>query len=123
MDWNESFQDLANDVVAAIPKVVAFLLILIVGVVALIGLIASGLIDISQTRGARAPRVEAVNGAIRAEGGQPPAFEVQTGSVQVGTRDANVAMPKIEVKRDQTRVAVPSVEVRRAEEGEGNAAN
>ena len=59
----------------------AILLILIVAVVALIAAIATGLIDISQTRGARAPHVEASNGAIRAQGGQSPAFEVQTGSV------------------------------------------
>ena len=101
----------------------AILLILILGVVGLIGLIASGLIDISQTRGARAPQLETANGAIRAEGGQSPAFEVQTGSVEVGKRDANVAVPKIEVKRDQTQVEVPSVEIRRAKEAEGNAAD
>ena len=101
----------------------AILLILIVGVVALIALISSGLIDISQTRGARAPQLEAADGAIRAEPGQSPAFEVQTGSVKVGTRDANVAVPKIEVKRDQTQVEVPSVEIRGAKEAEGNAAN
>src|SRR6187402_2242991 len=69
----------------------AVLLILIVGVVALIILVATGLVDISQTRGARAPQIEAENGAIRAQGGQTPAFEVQTGSVEVGTRDANVS--------------------------------
>ena len=101
----------------------AILLILILAVVGLIGLIASGLIDISQTRGARAPQIEAANGAIRAEGGQSPAFEVQTGSVEVGKREANVAVPKIEVKRDQAQVEVPSVEVRRAKEAEGNAAD
>ena len=101
----------------------AVLLILILGVVALIILVATGLVDISQIRGARAPQIEAENGAIRAQGGQTPAFEVQTGSVEVGTRDANVAVPKIEVKRDQAQVKVPSVEVRQAREGEGNAAN
>jgi len=99
------------------------LLILILGIVALIALFASGLINVSQTREAKAPRVEAVDGSIRAQGGQSPAFEVQTGSVEVGTRDANVAVPKIEVKPDQARVKVPSVEVRQAREGEGNAAN
>jgi hypothetical protein len=41
----------------------------------------------------------------------------------VGTREANVAVPKIEVKPDQAQVKVPSVEVRQAREGEGNAAN
>lgn len=101
----------------------AILLILILGVVALIFLIASGLVDISQTRGARAPHLEASNGSIRAQAGQTPAFEVQTGSVEVGTRDANVAVPKIEVKPGQAQVKVPSVEIRRGEEPEGNAAN
>ena len=99
----------------------AILLILILGVVALIAAFATGLVDVSQTRGARAPSLEASDGAIRAQGGQSPAFEVQAGSVEVGTRDANVAVPKVEVKRGQTTVAVPSVEVRRPEEGQVNA--
>ena len=99
------------------------LLVLILGVVALIALFASGLINVSQTREARVPQVEAANGSIRAQGGQSPAFEVQTGSVAVGTREANVAVPKVEVKRDSAQVKVPSVEVRQAREGEGNAAN
>jgi hypothetical protein len=99
------------------------LLILILGVVALIALFASGLVNVAQTREARPPRVEAVDGSIRAQGGQSPAFEVQTGSVEVGTRDANLAVPKIEIKRDKTQVAVPSVEVRQPEDADGNAAN
>jgi uncharacterized protein (DUF58 family) len=101
----------------------AVLLILILGIVVLIALFASGLVDVSQTREARAPQVEAVDGSIRAQAGQSPAFEVQTGSVEVGTREANVAVPKVEVKPGQTKVKVPSVEVRQAEEAQGNAAN
>jgi hypothetical protein len=99
----------------------AILLILILTVVALIAAFATGYIDISQTRGAEAPKLEAANGSIRAQGGQSPAFEVQTGSVEVGTREADVAVPKIEVKRDKAKVEVPSVEVRPAREAEGNA--
>ena len=99
----------------------AILLISILAVVALIAAFATGLVDISQTRDARAPSLEASNGAIRAEGGQPPAFEVQTGSVEVGTREANVAVPKVEVKPGHTKVEVPSVEVRRPEEPQRNA--
>ena len=101
----------------------AILLILILGVVALIALFATGLVNVSQTREARAPQVEAVDGSIRAGGGQSPAFEVQTGSVEVGTREANVAVPQIEVKPGRTQVEVPSVEVRQAQEARGNAAN
>jgi hypothetical protein len=99
----------------------AILLILILAVVALIAAFATGIVDISQTREARAPSIEASDGAIRAQGGQSPAFEVQTGSVEVGTREANVAVPKVEVKPGQTQVQVPSVEVRRAEEQQNNA--
>ena len=98
------------------------MLILIVAVVALIGAFATGFIDINQTRGAKAPSVEASDGAIRATGGQSPAFEVQTGSVGVGTREANVSVPKVEVKRDQQSVNVPVVEVRSPQEAHQNAA-
>jgi hypothetical protein len=99
----------------------AILLILILAVVALIAAFATGLIDVTQTRDAQTPRVEASDGSIRAQGGQSPAFEVQTGSVEVGTREANVAVPKIEVKRDQAKVDVPSVEIRKPEEAGKNA--
>jgi len=100
----------------------AILLILILAVVALIAAIGTGLIDVSQTRGARAPTVAASDGTIRAQGGQSPAFEVQTGSVEVGTRDANIAVPRIEVKRDEQGVKVPTVEIRPPEEANQNAA-
>lgn len=98
------------------------MLILIIAVVALIGAFATGYIDINQTRGAKAPSVEAADGTIRATGGQSPAFEVQTGSVEVGTRDANVAVPKVEVRRDEKSVKVPVVAVRPPDEAQQNAA-
>lgn len=100
----------------------AILLILILAIVAAIAAIATGLVDVSQTHEARVPTIEARDGSIRAESGQAPRFEVETGSVGVGTREANVAVPKVEVKRDQAKVAVPTVEVRRPEEGQQNAA-
>ncbi len=99
------------------------LLILIIAVVALIAGISTGYIDISQTRQTKIPSIEADNGAIRAKGGQTPAFDVQTGSVEVGTREAHVTVPKIEVKRDAKSVNVPVVEVRRPQESQQNAAH
>jgi hypothetical protein len=101
----------------------AILLILIIGVVALLAAFATGYLDIDQTRGARAPGVEASDGTIRATGGQSPAFEVQTGSVEVGSREANVAVPRLEVKRDKAKVNVPVVEVHPPEEAQQNAAH
>jgi hypothetical protein len=94
---------------------------MIVAVVVLIGAIATGYLDISQTREARAPNIRAADGAIRAQAGQTPAFEVQTGSVEVGTGEANVAVPKVEVKRGQTTVQVPRVEVQPPKEADSNA--
>lgn len=84
----------------------AIFLILIVAVVAIIGAVSLGLIDISQIRGARAPSVEATNGKITAKGGQAPKFQVETGSVGIGTRETEVTAPTVTVK-------VPVVEVRR----------
>ncbi|RIX32339.1 hypothetical protein [Sphingomonas edaphi] len=101
----------------------AVLLILILAVVAIIAAIQTGLLNISQTRPATAPTVEASDGAIRAKAGQAPAFEVETGSVGIGTREANVAVPEVQVKRGETTVKVPAVEVRRpADEANQNAA-
>jgi len=90
----------------------AILLILIVAVIAVIGAIQLGLIDISQTQPARAPSISAGNGVIRAEAGQAPKFDVETGSVGVGTTEANVALPKVEITKSDTTVKVPAVEVR-----------
>lgn len=101
----------------------AVLLILILAVVALIAAIQTGLINISQTRPATAPSVEAANGAIRTQAGQSPKFEVETGSIGVGTREANVAVPQVQVKRGQATVQVPAVEVRKpGQEAQQNAA-
>ena len=71
----------------------AILLILILLVVAVIAAIATGLVDISQTRPARAPDIETTDGGVRASGGQTPAFDVETGSVSVSAREQNVTVP------------------------------
>lgn len=99
------------------------LLILTLAAVVLIAAIATGFVDITQTREARAPSVEASGGVIRAKEGQAPAFDVQTGSVEVGTREANVAVPNIEVKRESKKVKLPVLTVHSPEEGQQNAAN
>ena len=98
------------------------MLILIIAVVALIAAFSTGYIDVDQTRGAKAPSVAAEDGAIRTTGGQAPTFEVQTGSVGVGSRDANVGVPKVQVKREEKTVKVPVVEIRQPPEAQQNAA-
>lgn len=68
-------------------------LILIVGVLALIAAIATGYLDINQTRPAQVPQISATGDGVTASGGQAPAFDVQTGTVSVGTQPANVTVP------------------------------
>ncbi len=68
-------------------------LILIIGVLALIAAVATGFLDISQTRGAQAPQISASGKGVTASGGQAPAFDVQTGTVSVGAQPANVTVP------------------------------
>jgi hypothetical protein len=76
----------------------AIFLILIVAVVALIIAVMTGFLDISQTRGAQVPTMSANENGVTATGGQAPGFDVQTGSVGVGSREANVSVPVIEVR-------------------------
>lgn len=98
----------------------AILLVLILGVVALIAAIATGFLSVGQTRDARAPTIQSTDGSLQAQGGQAPSFEVQTGSVEVGTREANVAVPRVEIKRDKAQVDVPTVKVKPAGEPQAN---
>lgn len=83
----------------------AILLVLILGIVALIVAVASGLVNLNLTRGAEVPQVSATGNGITAKGGQTPAFEVETGSVKVGTKDATVKVPTIGVEPADDRNA------------------
>ncbi len=76
------------------------ILILILAILALIAAIQLGLLSFKQDKPAQVPGVEVTGNGITATGGQAPTFEVQTGTVAVGTRNATVAVP------------VPTIEVR-----------
>jgi len=83
----------------------ALLLILIIAVVAIIAAIATGFIDINQVRGAKAPQVSATRNGVVAKGGQTPAFDIETGSVKVGAKDATVKVPSLQVQPPQNQAA------------------
>ena len=87
----------------------AIILILIVAVVAIILAVATGLVDINQTRPARAPDIDTTGNGLTASGGQTPAFDIETGSVTVGANPQEVTVP------------VPTVNVNPADDP--NAAN
>lgn len=75
----------------------AVLLILILVIVLAIAAVATGLVNVTQTQPAQAPRVEAVPGGVAAQPGQAPRFEVDTGGVAIGTQERQVRLPSIDV--------------------------
>ena len=91
----------------------AIFLILIVAVLALIAAVLTGMIDIRQTQPGVAPGVESADGKLVARPGQAPAFDVETGSIGVGTSKSGIAVPKVEIKPSETRIGIPAIEVRR----------
>ena len=75
----------------------AILFLLILAVAALLIAVATGFLDIRPTRSAQAPNVDVGENGVTAQGGQTPTFDIETGSVAVGTRSANVAVPTVQV--------------------------
>lgn len=86
------------------------LLILIIVVLALIALIATGLVDIRQTGSAELPEVSVSENGVAAKGGRQPTFDVETGSVSVGSETRAVTVPKLEVEPAPGREAEAPVE-------------
>ena len=83
----------------------AVILILVILILAVIGAIATGFLDINQIRPAQAPEITATSNGITAKGGQAPAFDVETDTVKVGTGNATVKVPKLEVVQPQNQAA------------------
>jgi hypothetical protein len=77
----------------------AVLFIVIVAILLIIGAIATGFLNINQIRGGQAPEITATRGGVTAKGGQAPAFDVETGSVKVGTKETTVKVPALVVER------------------------
>jgi hypothetical protein len=75
----------------------AIIFILVIIILVIVAAIATGFLDINQIRGARAPNVSTTHNGITAKGGQAPAFDVETGSVKIGTRAATVKVPSVQV--------------------------
>jgi hypothetical protein len=84
------------------------ILILIVGVLIVIAAIATGFLNISQTRPAQAPEVSATHNGVVAKGGQAPAFAVETGSVKIGTQQTTVKVPGVVVEKPVQNQTAPA---------------
>ena len=74
----------------------AVLLILILAVVAIIVLVATGLIDINQIRGAKAPDIDASQQRSDRHGRPGAGVRRRDRVGSVGTRDANVKVPALD---------------------------
>jgi hypothetical protein len=86
----------------------AVLFILIIAVLVVIAGIATGFLDINQIRGARPPHIAATGNGVVARGGQAPAFDVETGSVKVGTTQTTVKVPTVVVQKPGQNEAAAS---------------
>lgn len=83
--------------------------ILIIAVLVVIAGVSTGFLNISQVRPGKAPQVTATRNGITAKGGQAPGFDVETGTVKVGTKETKVKVPALVVEkpgRDQNEAAV-----------------
>ena len=81
----------------------AVILVFVIIIVAIIAAIATGYLNINQVRGGRTPQVATSGNGVVAKGGQAPAFDVETGTVKVGTKETTVKVPvlKVEPARNQ----------------------
>jgi hypothetical protein len=77
----------------------AVLLVIILVIIAIIAAVATGFLNINQIRGAQAPQVSATGNGVTAKGGQAPAFDIETGSVKVGSSEAKVKVPSLVVEK------------------------
>lgn len=77
----------------------AVLLFIIIAVLIIIAAVATGFVSISKLRGGEAPQVSASGSGVSAKGGEAPAFDVETGSVKVGTKQTSMNMPTLEIQK------------------------
>jgi hypothetical protein len=86
----------------------AIIFILIIIVLLVIAAIATGFLNIDQIRGVKAPQLSTTGHGVTAQGGRAPAFDVQTGSVKVGAKSANVKVPTLIVEKPGENQAAAS---------------
>lgn len=77
----------------------AILFVLIIAVLVVIAGIATGFLNINQIRGAKVPQIATTGNGVTAKGGQAPAFDVETGTVKVGSKQRTVNVPALVVEK------------------------
>lgn len=64
------------------------------------------MIDVDQTEEARLPDVD-----VSVEGGNLPEFDVEVGSVEMGTTTESVTVPDIDIDTREAEVTLPTIDV------------
>ena len=70
----------------------AVILVLVLAVILIIGAVASGYVNVRPS-GGQSPTLTATRNSVSVKGGQAPAFDVEAGSVKVGTKETTVRVP------------------------------
>ena len=82
------------------------LILILLAILVAIALVATGYINVNQTRQARSPTIDA---------GQTPTFDVNVQPLEVGTVTKNVQVPVVEMQTKQ--IQVPTVHRQAADAG------
>ena len=77
----------------------ALLLMLILAIILVIAAVATGFLNVRAFGGGEPAEITAGKNGVSAKAGQPPAFDVETGSVKVGTKETTVKVPTIELQK------------------------
>ena len=85
----------------------AVVTILAIVVIIAIVAVATGFVNLQGNSGSL-PKVAVSGGAL-------PTVKADVGSIDIGTKNETVAVPKVEVGTKQTSVAVPTVDVKKAQ--------
>ena len=83
----------------------AVLFVLIIAIVAVLVAVATGFLNINQVRGGAAPELSATGNGVVAKGGEAPAFDVETGSVKIGSQETTVKVPTLTVEPPANQAA------------------
>jgi hypothetical protein len=78
----------------------AFVLLLMLAILVVIAAIMTGYLNFTNLRGAP-PELTATRNSVTLKGGRAPSFDVEAGSVKIGTRPTTVNVPVLKVQKPE----------------------
>lgn len=81
---------------------------IIISAIAVVAVVAAAVyfVDVDQTKEARLPDVN-----VDVQEGQMPEYDIQTGSISVGSAETEVTVPDVDVSMEEKTVTVPTLNV------------